>query len=230
MACGLIRRRLPVLIAILPASSQRQAGVCEGAIQRTLFTNSDWHLIRECAVPLLLTKPAVWHARMRVAAALDPGHADDKPARLDRELLGIAEQFATALRGDALAVHAFDVKLLIAGMIPVANGIGVEPCVDVELIDSLRKYHDAEFRAVLAGHSSFEGRSVMLEGSPVAELPDYAAREQVDVLVTGAVSRSPLRRLLVGSTAERLLDRLPCDILVVKAEPTADNAGQVGVG
>jgi universal stress protein E len=32
----------------------------------------------------------------------------------------------------------------------------------------------------------------------------------------GAVSRRGLDRLLIGSTAERTLDRLNCDVLVVK--------------
>jgi universal stress protein E len=37
-----------------------------------------------------------------------------------------------------------------------------------------------------------------------------------DVLVMGAVSRSRLQELFVGTTAERVLDRLPCDVLIVK--------------
>ena len=32
----------------------------------------------------------------------------------------------------------------------------------------------------------------------------------------GAVSRSGLQRIFIGSTAERVLDRLPCDLIVVK--------------
>jgi universal stress protein E len=35
-------------------------------------------------------------------------------------------------------------------------------------------------------------------------------------MVMGAISRGRLERVFVGSTAERLLDRLPCDVLVVK--------------
>lgn len=199
-----------------------------GVVQRSLFTNSDWHLIRECPVPLLLTKNSGWQVRFRVAAALDPGHADDKPASLDRELLLAAENLAAAMGGEAFAVHAFDLKPLVAGMASAANGIGIVPCVDVALIDSLRKFHDAEFKAVVAGRPAFEGRAVMIEGSPATELPAYAAREQVDVLVTGAVSRSSLRRLFVGSTAERLLDRVPCDILVLKPKPVAQESTAVG--
>jgi universal stress protein E len=36
------------------------------------------------------------------------------------------------------------------------------------------------------------------------------------MLVMGAISRSAVGRLLIGSTAERVLDALPCDVLIVK--------------
>jgi universal stress protein E len=41
-------------------------------------------------------------------------------------------------------------------------------------------------------------------------------RLRADLLVMGAVSRSRLQELFVGSTAERVLDHLGCDVLVVK--------------
>lgn len=47
-------------------------------------------------------------------------------------------------------------------------------------------------------------------------LPRKLESLQADLLVMGAVSRSRLRELFVGSTAERVLDRLHCDVLVVK--------------
>jgi universal stress protein E len=34
----------------------------------------------------------------------------------------------------------------------------------------------------------------------------------------GAVSRSGLKRLFIGHTAERVIDRLKCDVLIVKPE------------
>ena len=37
-----------------------------------------------------------------------------------------------------------------------------------------------------------------------------------DFVVMGAVSRTRLQEIFIGSTAERVLDRLPCDVLVVK--------------
>ena len=37
-----------------------------------------------------------------------------------------------------------------------------------------------------------------------------------NLVVMGAVSRSGLNRIFIGNTAERVLDDLPCDVLVVK--------------
>jgi len=37
-----------------------------------------------------------------------------------------------------------------------------------------------------------------------------------DIVVAGVVSRSALKRVLIGHTAERLLDCLRCDLLIVK--------------
>ena len=43
-----------------------------------------------------------------------------------------------------------------------------------------------------------------------------AKRWQADALVMGAVSRSALKRLFIGNTAERVLDSVNCDVVVVK--------------
>ena len=36
------------------------------------------------------------------------------------------------------------------------------------------------------------------------------------IVVMGALARAGLKRLLIGNTAERVLDHLPCDLLVIK--------------
>jgi universal stress protein E len=187
-----------------------------GALRRTLFTNTDWHLIRQCPAPLLLTKPGAWRSQVKFAAALDPGHADDKPAILDRELLACAERFASELHGAARAVHVFNSAPIIASVAPVASIYNGPTFVDAELVKSLRQAHQRDFDAAIAEYPTFAGHADLIDGVPPEALPSYALANAIDVMVLGAVSRSALRRLLVGSTAERLLDRLPCDILVLK--------------
>jgi len=187
-----------------------------GPIRRAFFTNTDWHLIRECPMPLLLTKPAVWRSVVKFVAAVDPGHEDDKPATLDRELLAMTEQLASSVHGTARAVHVFDPIPLFAVAVPgTAEGIGTG-WATAQYVETLRGAHQHSFNELIAAFPAFAGHADFLEGAPTVALPDYVAETDIDVMVLGAVSRSGLQRLLVGSTAERLLDRLPCDILVAK--------------
>jgi universal stress protein E len=71
----------------------------------------------------------------------------------------------------------------------------------------------------LARRFSVPPSAVHIEtGNPVTVLPRLARRLRADVVVMGAVSRSGLDRLLIGSTAERVIDALPCDVLIVKPQ------------
>ena len=54
-------------------------------------------------------------------------------------------------------------------------------------------------------------------------LPDMAAECHADVVVMGAIARSALKRVFIGSTAERVLETLPCDVLVIKPPDFAKN-------
>jgi universal stress protein E len=53
-------------------------------------------------------------------------------------------------------------------------------------------------------------------GGPAAVLPRAASEIRADIVVMGAISRSGLRRVFIGSTAEDVLERLPCDALIVR--------------
>jgi universal stress protein E len=48
-------------------------------------------------------------------------------------------------------------------------------------------------------------------------IPEWVARSDTHVVMLGAQNRVGLNRWLMGHTAEKILDRIACDILVVKA-------------
>lgn len=186
-----------------------------GPVRRTLFTNTDWHLIRECPAPLLLTKPIVWRSLVRFVAAIDPSHESDKPAALDHEILLFTERLATGLGGDMRAVHVVDTMPIIANADAVARTSGAAT-LDVSLLLAVRIAHQRVVDAVLAQHPNFGGQASVVDGAPVEALPEFAIANGVDVMIMGAVSRGALRALVVGRTAEKVMDRLPCDLLVWK--------------
>ncbi len=185
-------------------------------LRRTLFTNTDWNLIRDCPAPLLLTKPAEWSAAPRILAALDPEHLGDKPAALDHDLLDWGNGLAATLDGELYAVHAFFPAALLAA----ATGAADLPLLAGATADAMVATERARVAEVLAGvvreHGIAAERVLLEQGSAVEVLPRVADILRADLLVMGAVSRGRLQEIFVGSTAERVLDRLPCDVLVVK--------------
>ncbi len=58
-------------------------------------------------------------------------------------------------------------------------------------------------------------------GEPAVLLRRYVREGETDLVVLGSHGRSAMLEIFVGSVAKRILDRLPCDALVVRAPRTA---------
>jgi universal stress protein E len=171
-------------------------------LQRTLLTQTDWHLIRKCATPLLLVKDRKLAAEPIVMAAVDPVHEHDKPAALDDRIFNFAAELARTVRGHVAVVHAFSTPL------------GVELPPDVR--DIIANEHRDAMKEFLDAHPVLGDRSYLYEGLAHECLQQAAKEHEADFMVMGAVARRGLKRLFIGSTAERVLDRLPCDLVIIK--------------
>ncbi|MGL5994276.1 MAG: universal stress protein, partial [Aeromonas sobria] len=54
------------------------------------------------------------------------------------------------------------------------------------------------------------------EGLPEEVLPDMAEDLKATLMIMGCVGRTGLSAALLGNTAEHVIDRLSCDILILK--------------
>lgn len=182
--------------------------------QRTILTNTDWELIRACPVPLLLTKPNPWASAPKICAAVDPGHANDKPAVLDNRIVDYAALVAKKLGGELHLLHVYLPVAIVA-----AAAAGSPPMAMTVSAENLA--HEAEHKRAMLQELFSEYRvaadNVHLEvGGPAAVLPRAVSELRADIVAMGAISRSGLKRIFIGSTAEDVLDRLPCDAFIVK--------------
>lgn len=184
-------------------------------LKRTLLTNTDWELIRACPVSLLLVKPYPWASVPKVCAAVDPGHANDKPAVLDNRIVDHAALLAKRLGGELHLLHIYlPVAILAAaaaGSPPMAIPISAQDLArEAEQVRAMLQDLVSEYRV--------EPGNVHVEvGGPAAVLPRAAGELRADVVAMGAISRSGLKRVFIGSTAEDVLEHLPCDALIIKA-------------
>jgi universal stress protein E len=184
------------------------------ALKRALFSNTDWSLVRTCPVPLWLVKPRGTGATPCFVAAVDPLHERDKPAELDHAILTIGTELSAALGGQLAVFHAFDVAPVIAAS---AEGMSAPLLLPVpELIDRVKAEHSDAVYALTDGHGIGRDRVHVEQGSPRAQLLALTDRLRADVVVMGAVSRRGLARVFLGNTAEEVLDRLGCDLLIIK--------------
>lgn len=188
--------------------------------QRTFLTNTDWELIRSCPVPLLLVKPTLWSPARRVGAALDPGHLDDKPRLLDICILDEANRLTRLLGGELHAIHAYIPAAMIAGATASVPPLVVD--IPSEVLADERAGKWQELTALTSEYGMPASHTHLETGSVGEVLCRLAQQCQLDIMAMGAVSRRGLKRVLIGSTAETILERMACDLLVVKSPNFAE--------
>jgi universal stress protein E len=174
---------------------------------------TDWELLRHSPVPVLLVKTRRAYDAVKVLAAIDPSHAFAKTARLDERILRIAAQVSAVARGRLHALHAYVPSL---GDLPTAEL--VQPDSPVRIVQhaeaAAKTRFDKALRAVRLGTLP-QARRHLVAQHPVDAIPLVARAQGIDIVVMGLV-RNGFKGLLIGNTAQQLLDQLPCDLLIVK--------------
>jgi universal stress protein E len=182
---------------------------------------TDWELLRASQVPVLLVKNRKPYARPVVLAAVDPTHANAKPTRLDDEILSAAVAIRQTLRGSLHVLHAY---------VPTPGDVQPEELLDRDATKKIEARARANARArldrILKRTEIARSHRHVLAQHPVNAIPDLAQDIGSDIVVMGAVSRRGLRRLLIGNTAERVIDDLGCDVLVIKPKDFAARMAQ----
>jgi universal stress protein E len=186
------------------------------AVTRAVLTNTDWNLIRTCPVPLWLVKPSDIADKPIFVAAIDPMNEHDKPAALDDEILSISKYLSEKAGGAVHAFHSYDPRIAVAtatanAYIPVSL-----PLDEIEL--QMHEDHQKRFGEITSFHGIDDDNSHLASGLTHEELAALANSINADVVVMGAVARNRWKRLFIGATAERTLEHLPCDLLIIKPD------------
>jgi universal stress protein E len=186
------------------------------AATRAFLTNTDWNLIRTCPVPLWLVKPRDMDDSPVIVAAIDPMNQHDKPAALDDEILNLSKFVGKKTGGEVHAFHSYDPRIAVATA--TANAyIPVSLPFD-EIEQQMHDDHQKRFNEITSFHGVDDAHSHLVAGLAHEELPAIAEELDADVVVMGAVARNRWKRLFIGATAERTLEHLPCDLIIVKPD------------
>jgi universal stress protein E len=188
------------------------ASVTHHLASRWFLFNTDWELIRACPCPILFVKSRGDYRKPTLLAAVDPFHENAKPANLEGRLLKTAKSLASLLRGRLHVVHAY-LPLAIRTLVPMEQApVWIPPGAEEANTRTVTRAFDRlARRAAIAPR-----RRHLVTGDVPGGLLATGRKIGAGIVVMGAVSRSGLKRLFIGSTAERVLDELRCDALIVK--------------
>lgn len=191
-------------------------------IQDHLFGSTDMHLLRKCPRPVWLMRPTgkANYAKIMAAVDFDPWSADGADDILNRSILELASSVALSDFAELHLVHVWDSMLSAwAGEIPYET---VKLQIEAERVryQSGLDYLASKLRHWLGdeAYNYLSPQLHLIRGNARDEIPALAARLDVNLLVMGTVARTGIKGLIIGNTAEVILNGIHCSVLVVKPD------------
>ncbi|TWU38409.1 universal stress protein [Novipirellula artificiosorum] len=193
-------------LVIKTADGLSLAGRIFGSVSRSL--------LRICPCPVWVLKPEVHGDFDQIVAAVDLDTDEPVHLALNQQIMELA--FAIAER-DAANVHVVSAwDLWMERSLRRRSGHAE---VDAALSAYERKLRDALDTLVEAQHGQPKSVEVhFIRGNPSAVIESIGEKHEVDLIVMGTVCRSGAAGLLIGNTAESLLEHVTCSVLALKPE------------
>ena len=158
-----------------------------GPLRRRLMQTADWTLLRNCALPILLASPNQVGVPKTVLAAVKVRPEERVYAELNRRVIDLSHRIAELLDAELYAVTVY-------------RGEGI--------FFDRQKFAD-ECRLP-------RNRVHAVEGPSYEGIAQVAEQVGAGVVVVGSAPR-PTRGSILGATAERVIDEVPGDVVVLPA-------------
>lgn len=185
----------------------------EPALQ-PFFGPLEMNLLRQCPCPVWLLAD---HATFDACPVLGAVHAtpeDPSEQALNITIIDWTLLLAWMCRGATTLVQAWE---------PFAERLVQAHLADSdfrEYVDTSRRQAEAELHRLTSAFGDRLADVVvqLRRGRPDDVIAEFVEAGRVDTVVLGTVARTGVSGLVIGNTAERLLNRLRCSVLAVKPD------------
>jgi nucleotide-binding universal stress UspA family protein len=183
-----------------------------------LIISTAMHLMRNCSIPILLSRPEPVNRSNRILAAVDPmdcsGAFGISANALNQKIMALANDVAYNT-GQKIHVlncwrHPMKERLLTN-----------EKLSDVEVHNVLLAARDQQKKCLVdflktTSRQQLRYRIHLRQGNPEQLIPSIAQDHRISLVIMGSIGRSGLDGLMVGNTAERILCHSNLSLLTVK--------------
>jgi universal stress protein E len=159
------------------------------AAGRRLLKTSDWTLLRNAHCPVYMTKGKMLEPGANILVALDIKKEDDLHNTLNERVIGFGQSLGSNITDASLhAVNAYS---------------------------SSERYVYPEDLAAKLDVPVKQAHTI--EGQPAKVIAEVAERVKADLVIIGNASRQGAKAAVIGNTAEKVLDAVDANVLVVNA-------------
>lgn len=189
-----------------------------------IFGTTDMHLLRKCPCPVWIMNPneKIKYQRILAAVDIEPTHGSEKISPLNRQILEMATSLAISEFSELHIIHAWTAP----GENSLKNkryGIAQEE-VD-EWIEQHKIMHESWVNELLTTLGKIVSKETMqylnpqvhiIKGKSHKVIPSLVSEKMVDLVVMGTVARTGISGLIIGNTAESVLNNIECSVMAVK--------------
>lgn len=175
-------------------------------LKRLLLGSTAQRVLRHCPAPVWIVRAARSGPLKTILAATDFSPASGKA-------LSAAATLAARMGAELHLLHVSE----SGGALKSAKDQGFLAGISAKEVERRQEEHLRQFAAEICGNE-VQPRLQLAKGDAAKAIAATAKKLDADLTVLSTVGRSGLSGLLVGNTAEKVIDSVHCDVLAVKPD------------
>lgn len=176
-----------------------------------VFASSDSFLLRHTLTPLLLVKGQEQWQHNRVIASIDATSHNNDHVLVNDNILAFAEHLSDHFSTDLHLVNAFPNTALMLAMLP-------EVVPPTNISEEMKAMHQDACENYTDKYSIKSDHLHIHEGEAGDVICDISTKIEADVIVVGSCGANDFDQVLLGSTAEQILDHTDIDVILINSQ------------
>lgn len=193
-----------------------------------MFGSNDMHILRKCPCPVLMLKPGKVDAFRSVLATVDVNDESNPEHRatqsdLNRQVLHYSANLCMAQLSE---LHVVNVWRAYAERFLRDSAFSRSSPEEIDAyVEQKEASYSSELESIVAELRDGLGEETMrylslqkhlVKGVASKEIPRMTQELDIDLIVMGTVGRTGVPGLIIGNTAESILEQVQCSVLAIK--------------
>jgi nucleotide-binding universal stress UspA family protein len=180
-----------------------------------LFGSFDLHLFRKCPCPVWINRAQNSSHYRTIIAAVDPDISEN--TELNRLIMDLATSLAERESAQLHVIHAWNIeeeKFLTSGRALIST-------TELRVLMSAKEQRHGEALNNLLGHyglSENDEKIHLVKDRASKAISRYAQKLNADLIVMGTVGKNRIPGIIIGNTAEDVLQSTKTSVLAVKPD------------